>query len=158
MAEKKKVHRPDCLGRLQKDLEDLDCMKDECQVFFPDPDNIQHFIIRIKIFQGIYRNHKFDFSFDIPDDWPIAKPTVKILTKCWHPNLTLEGDVCLNILRKNYLPTLTLQSFVSSLQFLFNEPNYTDPLNQEAANQFGQAFSSFKLKAEEYMEKYCPKD
>lgn len=155
---KEKASGPPCLSRLQKDLDDLQYLKDECQLRFPNVNDIQHFILRIKIFQGIYRNHKFDFSFDIPDDWPFTQPTVKILTKCWHPNLTLEGDVCLNILRNNYVPTLTLQTYVPSLQFLFNEPNPTDPLNKEAAAQYSQNFPAFKLKAEEFMEQYCPKD
>ncbi|OHT07136.1 NEDD8-conjugating enzyme Ubc12 [Tritrichomonas foetus] len=150
-----------CHIRLQKDFEDLETLSDCCTITFPDgPDKIQHFILRIKIIEGLYRNAKFDFDFVIPDNWPIERPKVKILTRVWHPNLTEppEGGVCLNILRKNYTPTTTLATYVTSFQYLFNEPNPRDPLNTEAAMQYNQNYNAFKLKAEEYIQNYCPKD
>ena len=155
-------HQADaCKIRLQKDFEDLDDLKGMCQVLFPDgPDHIQHFILRIKVMEGLYRDAKFDFEFTIPDDWPYKRPTVKILTRVWHPNLTEppEGGVCLNILKKNYTPTTTLATYVTAFQYLFNEPNPKDPLNQSAALMYIQNYNAFKLKAEDYIQKYCPKD
>lgn len=55
------------------------------------------------------------------------------LTHCaqiYHPNIDLEGNVCLNILREDWKPVLNLQSIVVGLQFLFLEPNPEDPLNK----------------------------
>ena len=147
-----------CQIRLQRDLDDLpEC--GDVEITFPEPGNIQHFILRINVQQGLYKNHKFDFEFIIPDEWPIERPKVKILTKTWHPNLSEppEGGVCISILRKNYSPITTINAFVASFQYLFNQPNPRDPLNVEAATQFIQNYPAFKLKAEEYMEKYCPK-
>ena len=54
-------------------------------------------------------------------------------TTVYHPNLDMEGHVCLNILREDWKPVLTVQSVIMGLQFLMLEPNADDPLNKEAA-------------------------
>lgn len=43
--------------------------------------------------------------------------------------------MCLNILREDWKPVLTINSIVYGLQYLFLEPNPEDPLNREAANE-----------------------
>ena len=50
----------------------------------------------------------------------------------YHPNIDLEGNVCLNILREDWKPVLTINSIVYGLQYLFLEPNPEDPLNKKA--------------------------
>lgn len=50
----------------------------------------------------------------------------------YHPNVDLEGNVCLNILREDWKPVLNLNSIMVGLQYLFLEPNPTDPLNKGA--------------------------
>lgn len=55
------------------------------------------------------------------------------LFQVYHPNIDLEGNVCLNILREDWKPVLTINAIVYGIQFLFLEPNPDDPLNKEAA-------------------------
>ena len=54
----------------------------------------------------------------------------------YHPNIDLEGKICLNILREDWKPVLSISSIVYGLQFLFLDPNADDPLNKEAAVAF----------------------
>lgn len=42
--------------------------------------------------------------------------------------------MCLNILREDWSPVLSLNSVLLGLNFLFLEPNPNDPLNKDAAN------------------------
>ena len=44
---------------------------------------------------------------------------VKCETKVYHPNIDLDGNVCLNILREDWKPVLTINSIVYGLQYLF---------------------------------------
>jgi ubiquitin-protein ligase len=37
----------------------------------------------------------------------------------YHPNIDLEGNICLNILREDWKPVLSISSVVYGLQFLF---------------------------------------
>ena len=41
--------------------------------------------------------------------------------KCqvFHPNIDLEGNICLNILREDWKPVLSISSVIYGLQFLF---------------------------------------
>ncbi|XP_015679912.2 NEDD8-conjugating enzyme Ubc12 [Protobothrops mucrosquamatus] len=65
--------------------------------------------------------------------YPHDPPKVKCETMVYHPNIDLEGNVCLNILREDWKPVLTINSIIYGLQYLFLEPNPEDPLNTEAA-------------------------
>jgi ubiquitin-protein ligase len=146
-----------CLLRLQRDLADI--TKEDAALVFPDPRRQQHFIARLRPTEGIWRDAIFEFDFEFPDEWPIQPPKVKILTPIWHPNMTPppESGVCLNVLRKNYTPSLTLSTMIAALQFLFCDPNARDPLNFEAATQYLQNYAAFKIKAEEFVRIHCPK-
>ena len=52
------------------------------------------------------------------------------MLQIYHPNVDLEGNVCLNILREDWKPVLNLNSVMVGLQYLFLEPNADDPLNK----------------------------
>lgn len=62
-----------------------------------------------------------------------ARPPVPCLAQVYHPNIDMEGHVCLNILREDWKPVLTINSVIYGLTFLMLEPNADDPLNKEAA-------------------------
>lgn len=78
----------------------------------------------------MYKNGTFNFTFVINNNYPHDPPKVKCIQKIYHPNIDLEGNVCLNILREDWKPVLNLNSVMVGLQFLFIEPNPADPLNK----------------------------
>ena len=119
--------------RITKDLTELELPK-TCNTDFPDPDDFLHFRLLIAPDEGFYRGGRFIFNFNIGPNYPHEPPKVKCVTKVYHPNIDLEGNVCLNILREDWKPVLTINSIVYGLQYLFLEPNPEDPLNKEAAN------------------------
>jgi ubiquitin-protein ligase len=41
------------------------------------------------------------------------------LVQVYHPNIDLEGNVCLNILREDWKPVLSINSIIYGLQYLF---------------------------------------
>jgi hypothetical protein len=41
------------------------------------------------------------------------------LAQVFHPNIDLDGNVCLNILREDWKPVLSINSVIYGLQFLF---------------------------------------
>ncbi|CAG5119962.1 unnamed protein product [Candidula unifasciata] len=118
--------------RIQKDISELNLPK-TCQVEFPDPDDLLNFRIIISPDEEFYRGGRFVFSFKVGQGYPHDPPKVKCETMVYHPNIDLEGNVCLNILREDWKPVLTINSIVYGLQYLFLEPNPEDPLNKEAA-------------------------
>eukprot|EP00200_Dunaliella_tertiolecta_P002666 CAMPEP_0202354814 /NCGR_PEP_ID=MMETSP1126-20121109/9969_1 /ASSEMBLY_ACC=CAM_ASM_000457 /TAXON_ID=3047 /ORGANISM="Dunaliella tertiolecta, Strain CCMP1320" /LENGTH=189 /DNA_ID=CAMNT_0048947327 /DNA_START=150 /DNA_END=720 /DNA_ORIENTATION=- len=122
--------------RIQKDLVELSLPKN-ISIHFPEgKEKTQHFEITICPDEGVYKGGKFLFDFTIPSGYPHEAPKVVCKTKVFHPNLDLEGKICLNILREDWKPVLSISSVIYGLQFLFLDPNPEDPLNKEAAQLF----------------------
>ncbi|XP_011294291.1 nedd8-conjugating enzyme UbcE2M [Musca domestica] len=119
--------------RIQKDINELTLPK-TCAMEFPDPDDLLNFKLIICPDEGFYKGGRFVFNFRVGPNYPHEAPKVKCETQVYHPNIDLEGNVCLNILREDWNPVLTISSIVYGLQYLFLEPNPEDPLNKEAAD------------------------
>ncbi|XP_030757718.1 NEDD8-conjugating enzyme Ubc12 isoform X1 [Sitophilus oryzae] len=118
--------------RITKDLSELNLPK-TCSTEFPDPDDLLNFKLVICPDEGFYKGGRFIFSFKVGPNYPHEPPKVKCETQVYHPNIDQQGNVCLNILREDWKPVLTINSIVYGLQYLFLEPNAEDPLNKEAA-------------------------
>ncbi|KAG0578357.1 hypothetical protein KC19_4G016600 [Ceratodon purpureus] len=119
--------------RVQKDISELNLAK-TIAIHFPNgKDNLLSFEITIRPDEGYYQGGTFIFSFSISQVYPHEAPKVKCKTKVYHPNIDLEGNVCLNILREDWKPVLSINSIIYGLQYLFLDPNPDDPLNHEAA-------------------------
>lgn len=135
VSNESKVHSAQI--RLQKDVTELDLPK-SISLTFPNPEDISQFEILIKPVEGYYRHGKFKFAVQVNDSFPIEPPKIKCLQKIYHPNIDLQGNICLNILREDWSPVLNLNSVLIGLNFLFLEPNPTDPLNKDAANMLNK--------------------
>ena len=120
--------------RMTKDISELQ-LPNTCETEFDDIDDLLNLRLVISPDEGLYRGGKFVFTLKATPVYPHEPPKVKCATKIYHPNIDLEGNVCLNILREDWTPVLTIQSIVYGLQYLLLEPNPDDPLNKEAANE-----------------------
>ncbi|GAA5975390.1 hypothetical protein JCM10908_005147 [Rhodotorula pacifica] len=125
------------LIRVQKDLTELD-LPSTMKTHFPNAEDLLNFELTIQPDEGMYKGGSFKFTFAINNNYPHEPPKVKCVPKVYHPNLDLEGNVCLNILREDWKPVLNLNAVMVGLQYLFLEPNADDPLNKDAANDLRQ--------------------
>lgn len=128
-AKKKKPKTSPAQLRVQKDLTELELPK-TMKTDFPDPADVLNFTLTIEPDEGMYKSGSFKFTFAINNNYPHDPPKVKCTQKIYHPNVDLEGNVCLNILREDWKPVLNLNSVMVGLQYLFLEPNADDPLNK----------------------------
>ncbi|KAK4685803.1 ubiquitin-conjugating enzyme E2 M, partial [Tremellales sp. Uapishka_1] len=110
---------------------------------FPDVTDVLNFTLDITPDEGIYKGGVFNFTFHINPNYPHEPPKVRCTQKIYHPNLDLEGNVCLNILREDWKPVLNLSSVMVGLQYLFLEPNPDDPLNKAAAEDLRRDRNTF---------------
>ncbi|PRP80413.1 ubiquitin-conjugating enzyme E2 M [Planoprotostelium fungivorum] len=118
--------------RVQKDMSEMDEIPGT-KIRIPDQENLMKFEVDITPTDGLYRGACFQFNVDIPNSYPYDPPKVLCNTPVYHPNIDNEGKVCLNILRQEWFPVLSLGSVIFGLMTLFLEPNPDDPLNKEAA-------------------------
>jgi len=141
-AAKKKPKTSAAQIRVQKDLTELELPK-TMSTTFPNPEDLLNFTLTLAPDEGMYQGASFNFSFNINNNYPHEPPRVKCVPKIYHPNIDLEGNVCLNILREDWKPVLNLNSVMVGLQYLFLEPNADDPLNKEAAEDLKRDRDNF---------------
>jgi len=123
-----------CDLRLQKDINDLSDFDNIATIEFPDPNNLTSFHVFMTPNEGYWMDAKYKFTFSVPSDYPHKPPKVICHTKIFHPNIDLEGNICINILREDWKPVLDINTVIFGLSHLFFYPNPDDPLNSQAAN------------------------
>jgi len=107
------------------------------------------FEVAVKPADGMYKSATFMFLVEIPATYPYDPPKVTCNTLVYHPNIDWEGKVCLNILRQDWMPVLSLGSVIFGLMTLFLEPNPDDPLNKEAAQLMVDKLKDFQKNVQE---------
>ena len=48
---------------------------------------------------GVFEGTEYKLSLSFPNDYPFKPPKVKFETACFHPNVDVHGNVCLDILQ-----------------------------------------------------------
>jgi len=81
--------------------------------------------------------HANQVDIVIPDGYPFEPPKCKFLTKVWHPNVSSQtGAICLDILKDQWSPALTIKTAMLSLQALLCSPEPSDPQDAEVAEMY----------------------
>ena len=75
----------------------------------------------------------FTLRLHFSEDYPSKPPSIKFLTKMFHPNIYNDGSICLDILKEKWSPVYDVLSVLMSIQSLLNDPNPNSPANAEAA-------------------------
>lgn len=130
----KTVDSQSVLRRLQSELMSLMMSGDSGISAFPEEDNIFFWKGTITgskdtVFEGT--EYKLTLSF--PNDYPFKPPKVKFETTCFHPNVDVHGNICLDILQDKWSSAYDVRTILLSIQSLLGEPNISSPLNPQAA-------------------------
>jgi ubiquitin-conjugating enzyme E2 D/E len=97
----------------------------------------------------------FNLDIHLPSDYPFKPPTIKFINKIYHPNINEEGVICLDVLKDQWSPALTLSTVLLSISALLAKPNPHDPLSPEIARIYLDNIKLFNKKARKYTEKYA---
>mmetsp|Transcript_15040 Transcript_15040/g.24905 ORF Transcript_15040/g.24905 Transcript_15040/m.24905 type:complete len:198 (-) Transcript_15040:55-648(-) len=84
-----------------------------------------------------YAGGVFRIDISIPSDYPFSPPKMKFETKVWHPNVSSQtGAICLDILKDQWSPALTIKTALLSVQSLLCSPEPSDPQDAQVANMY----------------------
>ncbi|XP_024542929.1 ubiquitin-conjugating enzyme E2 35 isoform X1 [Selaginella moellendorffii] len=78
----------------------------------------------------------FRLELFLPEEYPMAAPKVRFLTKIYHPNIDKLGRICLDILKDKWSPALQIRTVLLSIQALLSAPNPEDPLDENIAKHW----------------------
>ena len=93
--------------------------------------------------QGLWR-----LKLSIPADYPASPPKAAFLTRIWHPNVEEKtGSVCVDTLKKDWKPSLSLRHVLLVISCLLINPNPDSALNYAAGHLSQQDYEGFEKQA-----------
>lgn len=122
-----------------------------------------------------YSGGVFFLSIHFPTDYPFKPPKVNFTTRIYHPNINSNGSICLDILRDQWSPALTISKGGCFLPFrisagrtwlttitvllsicsMLTDPNPDDPLVPEIAHVYKTDRPRYEATAREWTRKYA---
>nr|XP_020732057.1 ubiquitin-conjugating enzyme E2 N isoform X2 [Odocoileus virginianus texanus] len=103
----------------------------------PDESNARYFHVVIAGPQDSpFEGGTFKLELFLPEEYPMAAPKVRFMTKIYHPNVDKLGRICLDILKDKWSPALQIRTVLLSIQALLSAPNPDDPLANDVAEQW----------------------
>merc|ERR1712010_239099 len=102
-----------------------------------------------------YQGGVFFLNIHFPNDYPFKPPKVSFITRIYHPNINSNGSICLDILRSQWSPALTISKVLLSICSLLCDPNPDDPLVPEIARIFKTDKEKYSELAREWTRKYA---
>ena len=142
--------------RIQKEL--LDLQKDPPANCSAGPNENDQFHWQATIVGpdgSAYAGGVFFLNIHFPTDYPFRPPKLNFTTKIYHPNINANGSICLDILKDQWSPALTISKVLLSISSLLTDANPDDPLVPEIAQLFKSNRPKFEATAKEWTKKYA---
>ncbi|KAJ5726416.1 ubiquitin-conjugating enzyme e2-16 kda protein [Penicillium malachiteum] len=102
-----------------------------------------------------YSGGVFFLTIHFPTDYPFKPPKVNFTTRIYHPNINSNGSICLDILRDQWSPALTISKVLLSICSMLTDPNPDDPLVPEIAHVYKTDRPRYEATAREWTRKYA---
>ncbi|KAF4527027.1 hypothetical protein B566_EDAN001575 [Ephemera danica] len=83
-----------------------------------------------------FEDGTFKLTMEFNEEYPNKPPTVKFVSKMFHPNVYADGGICLDILQNRWSPTYDVSAILTSIQSLLSDPNPNSPANSMAAQLY----------------------
>ncbi|CAF1237125.1 unnamed protein product [Adineta ricciae] len=102
-----------------------------------------------------FQGGTFRLAIRFPTDFPFKPPRVHFTTRIYHPNISPQGDICLDILHDKWSPVLTIRTVLLSLCSLLTDPNPEHGLDNDILQVYRTNKKMYEENAKEWTKKYA---
>jgi len=90
-----------------------------------------------------FERGEFRVRLVLGPEFPAAPPKGFFVTKIFHPNVSLKGEICVNTLKKDWKPELGIKDILVTIKCLLVYPNPESALNEEAGRLLLEAYDDY---------------
>jgi ubiquitin-conjugating enzyme E2 D/E len=120
-----------------------------------DEDNASHWSVDIKgPADTPFAGGTFVLEVTFPDKYPFQAPDCRMSTKIYHPNVSKEGLVCLDML-KGWKSSTTIHKILLAIVSLMTAPDLDNPFDTDIANQLLVDKNKYEETAKLWTTKYA---
>lgn len=144
--------------RLLKEIQEVNISNNEtCKAWPVNENNLHKWKGQIMGPKGSpYEGGVFELDIEFPSDFPFKPPKVHMKTPIYHPNIA-NGSICLDILKDQWSPVLTINKVLLSICSLLTDPNPNDPLDSTAARNYKDDKAKYEKIAREFVQAHAIK-
>ena len=102
-----------------------------------------------------YAGGVFFLNIHFPTDYPFKPPKVTFTTRIYHCNINSNGSICLDILKDQWSPALTISKVLLSISSMMTDANPDDPLVPEIAHLYKTDRKKHDENAKSWTTKYA---
>ncbi|XP_006903740.1 PREDICTED: LOW QUALITY PROTEIN: ubiquitin-conjugating enzyme E2S [Elephantulus edwardii] len=115
---------------------------------FPNEEDLTELQVTIEGPEGTpYAGGLFRMKLLLGKDFPASPPKGYFLTKIFHPNVGSNGEICVNVLKRDWTAELGIRHVLLTIKCLLIHPNPESALNEEAGRLLLENYEEYAARA-----------